>query len=268
MLRRFLLAFQFLTIVPIRVRGEITEKDVAASVIFFPFVGAFQGIATALPGLLLLRVLPVDVAAGFALLCLILSNYGFDLDGLSDTFDGLAVKSSGDPEKDREKRLAVMKDSAAGAIGVIAMVMAMLLKFLLIKALLSTPSVYSAGALLFLAPVFSKWITVPVMQHATSGRTDGLGKLFIEHATRKNVVLATFWAAVFFVLAALLRLPGLSSAAISLLALFCAVAYGVSRFVVKFLTNKFGGLTGDHFGAITEVGEVLFLLWACLLVGR
>ena len=70
MIRRLLLAFQFLTVVPIRVRGEICEKDIAASVVFFPLVGAFQGVATAAPALLLMRVLPADAAAGLAFLVL------------------------------------------------------------------------------------------------------------------------------------------------------------------------------------------------------
>ena len=47
MIKPLLLAFQFLTVVPVRVRGEITEDDVAGSASFFPFVGAFQGIVTA-----------------------------------------------------------------------------------------------------------------------------------------------------------------------------------------------------------------------------
>ena len=265
MIRRLLLAFQFLTAAPIRVRGEITEKDVAASVVFFPLVGAFQGIASAAPALLLMRVLPVDVAAGFAILCPILANHGFDLDGLADTFDGLAVKSSGDPEKDRERRLSAMKDSAAGALGVIAIVMVILLKFLLIKTVLSGRSAYAAGAQLFLAPVFSKWITVPVMYHAASARKDGLGKIFIEHTGLKDVALATLSTAILFALAAIFRFSGPSpAAAIAFYGCFCMGAYGLSRFAAKPLGNKFGGLTGDHFGAITEIGEVFFLLMACL----
>ncbi len=265
MIRRLLLAFQFLTVAPIRVRGEVCEKDIAASVIFFPLVGAFQGVATAATALILMRVLPTDAAAGLAVLSLILSNHGFDLDGLADTFDGLAVKSSGDPEKDRERRLSVMKDSAAGAIGVIAVVMAILLKFLLIKTVISGYSAHCAGAQLFLAPVFSKWITVPVMYHAASGRKDGLGKIFIEHTGLKDASLATLLAAVLFALAAFFCFSGPSrEAEAAYCGLFCAGAYVLSLLAVKLLTNKFGGLTGDHFGAITEIVEVLFLLMASL----
>ena len=84
---------------PVNVSGDVTEKEVAASAVFFPLAGAFQGLVTAVAASLLIGVVPPDVAAALALLCLILTNGGFDLDGLADTFDALAVKSSGD---DRE----------------------------------------------------------------------------------------------------------------------------------------------------------------------
>ena len=98
--------------------------------------------------------LPKDVAAGLAVFCLILTNHGFDLDGLADTFDGLAVKSSGDPEKDRAKRLLVMKDSATGAAGVMAIAVVLLLKFVLVKAILGELPRFSRDCPLFDARFF------------------------------------------------------------------------------------------------------------------
>ncbi len=270
MIKPFLLAFQFLTVVPVRVRGEITEDDVAGSASFFPFVGAFQGIVTAACALAAALVLPKDVAAGLAVFCLILTNHGFDLDGLADTFDGLAVKSSGDPEKDRAKRLLVMKDSATGAAGVMAIAVVLLLKFVLVKAILGGASAVAAGTVLFLMPVFSKWITVPAMYHGVSAREDGLGKIFVEGTGLKEVVCAT-WPVV--VLCGAAVVAGVTGTGYGAAAAFyggvCVGGYLACLGTVKFLRTRFGGLTGDHFGAITEVGEVVFLLAACLwLVGR
>lgn len=270
MIKRLLLAFQFLTVVPLRVRGDVTEKEIAGSVAFFPFVGAFQGIVTAAASLVLARFLPAEVAAGFAILCLILTNHGFDLDGLADTFDALAIKSSGDPEKDRVKRLLVMKDSATGAAGVIAIVMVILLKFLLMKTIISNLSDPVAGTLFFLMPVFSKWITVPAMYHGVSARSDGLGKIFIDGTGAKDVMVATGLVVLLLVLAAVIYVPGTSFiGAVAFYALFCVGAYLTSLLAVRFLKRKFGGLTGDHFGAMTEATEVVFLLAAAIwLVGQ
>jgi len=48
---------------------------------------------------------------------------GFHLDGLTDTFDGLA------PGKSREVILRIMNDSTFGTFGVLALVMIILLKW-------------------------------------------------------------------------------------------------------------------------------------------
>ena len=191
MIKRMLLAFQFCTIVPVRVSGDVTEEEVAASAAFFPLVGAFQGIVVGWCAFLLVKILPPDLAAALALISLILTNGGFDLDGLADTFDALAVRSSGNVEKDREKRLAVMKDSTTGAIGVIALVITLLLKFVLMRRLLSDLSVPAAAMLFFLMATFSKWIVVPLMYHTVSARKDGLGKIFIEHAGLSSIGWST-----------------------------------------------------------------------------
>jgi adenosylcobinamide-GDP ribazoletransferase len=264
-----LLAFQFCTIVPVRVSGEVTEKDVGASAAFFPLVGAFQGLVVAMAAFLLMKVAPPDVVAALALLCLILTDGGFDLDGLADTFDAVAVRSSGDVERDREKRLSVMKDSATGAIGVVSLMMMLLLKFVLMGRLLSDFSVPAACTLFFLMATFSKWINVPVMYHSVSARKDGLGNIFIEHAGLGSTALSTaIVILVMFAVAALNVFPGSFMRLVGLCTCFCTGAYLLGLLAVKFLTKKFGGLTGDHFGALTEVSEVLFLVVAYVWLQR
>ncbi|MBI3593260.1 MAG: adenosylcobinamide-GDP ribazoletransferase, partial [Nitrospirae bacterium] len=175
-MKQLLLAFQFLTIVPINVRGNISEKEIARSAAFFPFIGAFQGILACMSAFLLLKVFPPEITSGLIILALLITNGGFHIDGLADTFDALAVKSKGAEETDREKRLAVMKDSSTGAIGVVAIAVAILLKFLFIRNLFASNSVFTAYSMLFLMPVFSKWIMIPAMYHGISARQDGLGR--------------------------------------------------------------------------------------------
>ncbi len=264
-MKRLLLAFQFLTVLPIRVKGDVIDKDVAGAAVFFPAVGAFQGLATAVPAFLAATVLPPDVSAVIALLFLVLCNYGFDLDGLADTFDGLAIKSTGDAGRDKERRLLVMKDSATGAMGVIALIVTILLKFVLMKTLLTDLSVVRAAALFFLMPVFSKWVVVPAMYHGSSARNDGLGRMFVEHARLRDVLLATLVLSPFCLAAALLKLVGPSVAAGLAFCVFLLVLFYVfDLLAVRFLGKRFGGLTGDHFGALTETTEVIFLLAACV----
>jgi adenosylcobinamide-GDP ribazoletransferase len=262
-MRRVLLAFQFLTIVPVKITGDVTEEDVAGSAAFFPLVGAFQGLLTAVPVLVLLRVSRADIAAAFAIVFLILGNGGFDLDGLADTIDALAVKSSGDAERDRTKRLSVMKDSAIGAMGVVALIMTILLKFVLMQRLLSDFPLLDVVSVFFLMPVLSKWITVPAMYYGTSARKEGLGKIFIEHTGLDSVIIST---AIVLLLSLLVSSLNLITTSFVHGIEFCGAAviafYLFGLFTVKFLMKRFGGLTGDHLGAMTEISEILFLLAA------
>ncbi|MEW6115933.1 MAG: adenosylcobinamide-GDP ribazoletransferase [Nitrospirota bacterium] len=259
-MKQLLLAFQFLTIIPTQVRGEVSERDIAQSAAFFPAVGAFQGMVISLSAALFLKLFSPEIAGGLLLLLLTLSNGGFHIDGLADTFDALAVKSRGDRELDREKRLAVMKDSTTGAIGVVAILITILLKYLFIHNLLITASIFTAYSALFLMPVFSKWIMIPAMYHGTSARQNGLGRIFLNGVKGNTVIFSSLLVALCYIAVAelhLLKMYGPDSIVLFLI-LFAAL-YALSVLAVRFCEQRFGGLTGDNLGALSEVSEIIFL---------
>lgn len=261
-MNRFLLAFQFLTIVPIKVKGDISEDEIAESAKFFPVAGALQGLLAAVSALFLSKVFPLEIVSALVVLILILSNGGFHLDGLADTFDALAVKSSGDEKADREKRLAVMKDSATGAIGVVSITLIILIKYLFIKNLfLINAPLPAVLSIVFLLPVFSKWAMVPAMHHGISARKDGLGRIFIDNSSINTVVFSALLAAGFYMMIVIFRVyrVHVTDTIVLLLALF-SVLYIFSFLSAKFCEKKFNGLTGDTLGAIGEISEVLFLM--------
>ncbi|MBI4684412.1 MAG: adenosylcobinamide-GDP ribazoletransferase [Nitrospirae bacterium] len=265
MFKHFLIALQFLTIFPVKVKGDITENDMARASVYFPVAGAFQGILVMLATMLLSRVFSTEVTSGIIVIVLIISNGGFHLDGISDTFDALAVKSSGIREADRERRLEVMKDSRTGAIGVTALVLTILLKYLLIDNLLLYSASITRYSLLFLMPVFSKWLMVPAMYHGTSARKDGLGRIFIENINRKDLVYSTLITFSFVLLVAkLLQNTAYSRVTAFLLIILFAVIYIFCLLSVRFCRRMFGGLTGDTLGALGEITEIMFLMVAAL----
>lgn len=260
----FLIAFQFLTIIPIKIKGEISEKEIAHSVIFFPIVGLSHGFLILLPCLFLSNSIGLEIKSIFIILILIISNGGFHLDGLADTFDALSIKSTGDKEIDIQKRLLVMKDSTTGAMGVIAIVLVILLKFILIKNLL-TNYIYSlfTYAMLLLMPVFSKWSMIPAMFHGKPSRQDGLGRLFINNVKEKELLISTiFNIACFFVISLVLN----TQYYLMLLLTILFLIYILSFLATKFFEKKFNGLTGDNLGAISELSEVIFLLITSLIL--
>ena len=259
-MKPLLLAFQFLTIIPIKVRGEVTGSDLSRAASLFPCVGAFQGLVAVAMASYLGREFTAEVSSAVILLAWVLMNGGFHLDGLADTFDALAVKSTGDKGVDREKRLAVMKDSSSGSVGVTAIVFAVLLKFLFLSFVLSHTSPPRYFMVLFLLPVFSKWVMVPSLARAVSARPDGLGKLFIDSAGKDTILVSSLFVILFFFSASSLFLHRIFDA--GTITLFLMVSVTLSLFSIGsvwFFRRKFGGLTGDNFGAVHEISEILFL---------
>jgi len=258
-MRSIMLALQFLTILPVRLKGVVSERDIAGSAAFFPIVGAVQGALLLFSAMALVRILPPDIMSGFIIAIAIISNGGFHLDGLADSFDALAVKSSGDPAVDREKRLAVMKDSSTGAIGVIAIVMVILLKFVLIKNVLLFPGPLTAFLILFLMPVFSRWIMVPAMYLGKSARHNGLGNIFIESMSLQIVILSSALAIFIFAIIFKIHLADIYGFWILFILGVLPAGYALAHMTVLFCSRKFGGLTGDTLGALSELSEILYL---------
>jgi adenosylcobinamide-GDP ribazoletransferase len=263
-MKGLLLAIQFLTIIPVRIRGTITERQIGRSSAFFPLVGLIQGVVVGLAVWLLSRVFPAEVVSGLAVLILIATNGGFHVDGLADTFDATAVKSSGNPVRDREKRLSVMKDSTTGAIGVTAIVLTILMKYLLISSLLRKYELVTTAQLLLLMPVFSRWTMVPVMAHSCPARNEGLGKIFVEGTKAAETILASLLMVAVFAGVVFLERPTLLLAQTGFLVVCGACLYTFSLVWARFCKWRFGGITGDTAGAAAEVADLLFLVVAFL----
>ncbi|MDA8105605.1 MAG: adenosylcobinamide-GDP ribazoletransferase [Nitrospiraceae bacterium] len=259
-MKQLILAFQFLTILPLRLSGNISEEEIGHSAVFFPAVGAFQGLLAVATAYISEKFLGGEVASAVVVMVLSLSNGGFHLDGLADTFDALAIKSGGDRESDIKKRLSAMKDSATGPIGTAAIVFVLLLKFLLLKGLFLGVPRAAFYSFLFLMPVYSRWAMVPPMYYGRSAREEGLGKIFTDNAVPAVLMFSSLLAFVMGVLVYLgwiRRAFGMSG--LFILLLFFALLYLFGVAAERYCRWRFGGLTGDIFGAMGELSEIIFL---------
>lgn len=268
-MRQFLLALQFLTILPVRVKGEISETEVARSSAFFVFIGLLQGIFLLILLRLGERLFHPDLTILIILFGMVISNGGFHLDGLADTFDALAVKSTGDFEVDKEKRLSVMKDSATGPIGVTALIFAILLKFFSLKNIAYlTPLLYYSSVLLM--PVFSKWTMSVAMFHGKAARNNGLGKLFIGGITIRELLLSTFILFATCVLIYIFFEYYLPDGWLFFCVAMTGALYILTSLWLYICNKKFGGSTGDTLGALSEITEIVFLfvviIWSRLFI--
>jgi adenosylcobinamide-GDP ribazoletransferase len=258
-MKKLLLAFQFLTIIPVKNSMTIKDADVAGSSSAFVIVGLVQGILLIVTGYVSGRVFHPDLVIGIILLVLVLSNGGFHLDGLADTFDAIAAKSEGNVDIDKQKRLLIMKDSKTGPIGVIAIVFALLLKFLTLNSLYHF-SLFTFHFSLFFMPILSKWTMVISMFYGKPAREDGLGRLFINNIRGKDVVISTLILFSILILLQVFFSYYISSGQYIFYAVLLVTMYFLCRAWIYFFHKKFGGLTGDTLGAISEITEIIFLL--------
>ncbi len=263
LLKRFLIALQFLTIIPLRKNLVISEADIPQSSSYFVMVGLIQGALLAATAFAAGRVFDPGLTAGITLLVLVLSNGGFHLDGLADTFDALAAKG------DREKKLAVMKDSTIGPVGVIAIFFSLLIKYLAIKNLTIFPLFILYSSLLFM-PAISKLAMVVSMFYAKSAREDGLGRLFIEGVGFREILVSIIIVLSSLVVVQVFFNNYMSVSQYMFYAMALVSVYFICLIAVNFLGRKFGGLTGDTLGAISEIAEITFLLlvitWSRLFI--
>jgi adenosylcobinamide-GDP ribazoletransferase len=263
-MKRIIAAFQFLTIIPLRTRHHVSSDDLRWSAGFFPLVGFFQGLFLAGLAFLLLKFLSPSVTSALVIMIYLLTNGAFHQDGLSDTFDALAVRSTGNAQQDRDKRLAVMRDSTAGPIGITAIAAFLLLKYVLLKESLEAPGP-GLNPVIIVFPMISAWSMTMMMPGAKSARNDGLGTIFLGRIRTAHIVLAC------------IVMAGLTVAAYSLNYIACP--HAMRNFVIFFLsgaaasllagyamralfTARFGGLTGDNLGCIHEIAEVIVLFAA------
>ncbi len=266
-MKRILAAFQFLTIIPIRIGGRLSENDISMSAVFFPLVGFAQGVVLAAVSFFSLKVFSPAVTSLLVIAAYLLSNGAFHQDGLSDTVDALSVKSTGETEKDTARRLAVMRDPTAGAIGVVAIVINLLLKYVLLNEVFKAQGHSFLNPAVLLMPAVATWSMTMMMPGAKSARSDGLGKIFLGRVKAGHACLASILLTCLACIGWLLSgYPGYDSAGRYFLFFFAAsVAALCGAWVLRRLcTVRFGGLTGDNLGAIHEAAETTLLITAAL----
>lgn len=245
-MRAFLIGLQFLTRIHIVKQTVWTEEDFGKSVRYFPLVGLVLGVCYSVSALALSWGLtaitgwyiPPHVQAAILAVLPFLATGGIHCDGFMDTVDGIF---SG---RERDRMLEIMKDSRTGSFGVVAFGILLLLQYSL---LLDMPRDNLPWALLVM-PIAGRLMMTGAISLFPYARPDGMGKAFGKYATPKSFIYI-----VIYTLLLLAAIDGWHSmAAIAAGAVFLWL---FGRYVVKLL----GGLTGDVYGAVCTLTEVLTL---------
>lgn len=239
--------FGFLTRLPIP--GGRPQTPLAEAMRAFPVAGAIIGAASGLvlAGLALVG-LPGLAAAGLALAALVLLTGGLHEDGLADMADGLGGGG------DRDRKLAIMRDSHIGAYGVMALVLGLLVKAACLGTLVHGPAT-AIVALLAASGALSRALIVWLMASTPPARSDGLAASVGQPSdfTARSALLVGGVIAVLL----LLLTRGLISALV--ITAVGALAAGLIRFLAM---RQIGGHTGDICGALQFVAETAMIATA------
>jgi adenosylcobinamide-GDP ribazoletransferase len=232
----FWAAIRFLTPLPLPASWGNSESSLAESVPWFPIVGALLGLVVAAAAYWLQPRVPMPLLCTLMVVLLIACSGGLHADGLSDTADGFFSS------RPKEQILEIMQDSHVGAMGVLALVSVLLLKF---AALLSVPSLQLWKTVL-LMPLAGRCAMVLHLALLPYVRAQGLGSVF----TQTRPWIAAIEAVLLLSAAGwlLLGFSGLAAAGASLLAALLLAAY---------IHRKIGGATGDTYGAVCELVELI-----------
>ncbi|HET6675437.1 MAG TPA: adenosylcobinamide-GDP ribazoletransferase [Nitrospiraceae bacterium] len=242
MLNQFVVAWQFLTIIPVSRRHHaLASEQLARSMTWFPAVGLAVGGLLVGAMWMFETVLSRPVSDGLAILLLIVLTRGLHLDGLADTIDGWGGGRT------PERRLAIMRDSRIGAMGAMALIAALGLRYLGFSALPDHGRWLAVASM----PLVGRWaMTIGGLRMSYARPEGGMAGPFLDHLKIAHVLMATMFAGIWLVWCFGLT-AGLSVLVVS----------GVVARAIAFLSHRLcGGMTGDVFGLINEAAEITFLI--------
>jgi adenosylcobinamide-GDP ribazoletransferase len=231
-------AFQFLTRLPVP-PVTFAPDGLARSVKFFPLVGLVIGSGAALLEKLLASHLGRPASAVAVLLYLVLITGCLHEDGLTDVADSLGGWNP-------EQRLTILRDSRIGTYGAAALVLSLLSRAVLLAGL----PLEHFTAYLISAHVLCRWSTLPLSYYLPPARdSEGQGARIASLTSVSSLIVGS----VFTIVTVMVALRG------------AAIAPVLSAMAIPLLSSflymrKFGGVTGDCFGATNQLTEIAVYL--------
>lgn len=213
---------------------------------YWPVVGWLTGGAMAVTLWLSAQVFPYPIAIIFALLSRLLITGALHEDGLADFLDGFGGG------KDKEKILAIMKDSHIGTYGVIGLIF----YFLLFYSLLSYIPLSTACVFILIADPLCKLISSQITRFLAYARTEetSKSKVVYDKMSGKALVISCLFGALPLVL--------IPHAKYLIAIIFPLLVFG---FMICLMRKKIGGYTGDCCGALFLLCELSFFIGVILL---
>ncbi|MFD9565536.1 adenosylcobinamide-GDP ribazoletransferase [Streptomyces sp. NPDC059994] len=248
-------AFGTLTALPVRVTRWDREAA-RAGMLWAPLAGLVIGACAAAVGgiLLLLDSGPLLAAVATAAVPAALTR-GLHLDGLADVADGLGSA------KPAEDALRIMKQSDIGPFGVLTLVFVLLGQVAVLTELYAASWTRGAAAATIAAVTARLALTLTCRPTVPPARPDGLGATVAGAVPVRLAVPVAFTVTA---ACAAIAGAGLGPGAAVHHALAMAAALGAAQLLLAHCVRRFGGVTGDVFGAVAETATTTALIVSAL----
>ncbi|MPY62772.1 adenosylcobinamide-GDP ribazoletransferase [Streptomyces spongiae] len=244
-------AFGTLTVLPVTVTRW--DRDTArAGMLCAPAAGLVVGLTSSVLGLLLLLLGagPLLAAVATAAVPAALTR-GLHLDGLADTADGLG---SGKPAEDA---LRIMKQSDIGPFGVITLVFVLLAQVTALTEAYGESWAHGAFAATVSATTARLALTLAARTGVPPARPEGLGAAVAGTVPVRDALLV---AGLVVCAAGGVSTLAVPYAAVLRTVLAVVLACAAAEVLLRHCTRRFGGVTGDVFGALAETAATAALV--------
>lgn len=239
-----ILAFQFLTRLPLPIQSPWNKHTIKWALRCYPVVGILIG--TILAGLLamLQPYLPLWLMTLVLLSAWVWLTGGLHLDGWMDVADAVGSNASLD------RKWQIMKDPNVGSFGIIAFIFLFVWKLSFIYII-----VEQASWLLYLyisfVPVLARFGAIILLLILPTAKKEGLAWEWKEHLTLEDILIASLPMSVIMLLFT------------ELIPIFFVYFLFIGIYSL-WVVRVFKGINGDLVGAAIEGGELWGLAFICL----
>ena len=249
----FVLALSLLTTLPASFLLPHTGGDLpcsaGGSARFFPLVGFIIGLILCGADCGLSVLFGPILRAALILALDVVITGGLHLDGFIDTCDGLLSRQN------RERTLAILRDTHVGGLGAAALVTLLIVKF---AALVEISGRLRLWALLLFPLMGRLSMAAAVCLFAYARPGAGMGRAYAQETGQRDLAVAVVISLLIVAVVCGYIKPSLKEVSSILVA--AALSLGGSYLLASRIAAKLGGLTGDIYGAVNETAELIFLL--------
>lgn len=249
-IRRFCIALGYFTRLPIPTWVGWSADELNRAARYFPLIGVGAGIIAATVLMAAAKLWSPAIAIVLSMTVTVLLTGAFHEDGLADSADGFGGGYT------RERVLSIMQDSRIGSFGAIALILALLGKFVLLRDL-SGHSLLVAATSLVIAHAASRAAALLVMAALPYAKPDESSK---ARPVAEGIGAHDWGIGLGIGLAPLMLALTFGAIAVSTVVAVLLAGGLTLLLATRYFRRRIGGYTGDCLGAAQQVSELAIYL--------